>query len=47
MLSGDVAYYLLPDHFNSMAYIVNSAETIHTTTYNFGFGGRQGGALAP
>jgi RHS repeat-associated protein len=44
MRSGGVVYYLLQDHLNSTAHIVNSAGTIQTTIYYFPFGGLRGGS---
>jgi hypothetical protein len=44
MRSGGVVYYLLQDHLNSTARIVNSAGTIQTTIYYFPFGGLRGGS---
>jgi hypothetical protein len=36
--------YLLTDHLNSTARIVNSAGTVQDTTYYFPFGGLRGGS---
>ncbi|RMH37083.1 MAG: RHS repeat-associated core domain-containing protein, partial [Gammaproteobacteria bacterium] len=39
MRSGGVVYYLLTDHLNSTARIVNSAGVIQADTYYYPYGG--------
>ncbi len=45
MRSGGTVYYLLSDHLNSTARIVNSAGAIQDTNYFFPFGGNRGVAF--
>lgn len=46
MRSGGTVYYLLTDHLNSTARIVNSAGTTQSTSYYFPFGGNRGAAFS-
>ncbi|MBI3958218.1 MAG: hypothetical protein HY328_05365, partial [Chloroflexi bacterium] len=46
MRSGGTVYYLLSDHLNSTARIVNSAGTTQSTSYYYPFGGNRGGAFS-
>lgn len=46
MRSGSTVYYLLTDHLNSTARIVNSAGVIQSTQYFFPFGGNRGEMLS-